>query len=395
MYYLHSIILVLSFCLLLSCSSESSLTSSAESNVTNADFQVVTLSTEQLNNLQIEFIKPEKKTLVEQIHLNGKVQSLPNNRAIINSNIGGIVDKILIHEGDIVQKGQILMVLSSMEFIELQESFLTAKSEKDLLDIKFQRQEEMMRKEIGALADFQTIEAQRREANNKKKALTAKLEILGVDVKKLADSANSVVTPYLYIKSPISGYVTHLPISIGQLIKGENILVEIVNTDQLIAEMSVYDNDLDEIMIGQKLELDFVNHTYAPVEGKVTHIARSIDPVTKAGMIYVSFSNPKNVLVLPGMSVRAVLSDKQAGEATAYIAPINAFLEQDESYYVFFVTEQPKEAGKVVRIRKQKIVVEQRNDDLIEFNFPNSIGNTFFIASGNVALLENQLIAQQ
>ncbi|MCS7003884.1 MAG: efflux RND transporter periplasmic adaptor subunit [Cytophagales bacterium] len=360
-----------------------------------SDIQVVFVTPLQLKNLEIKLIKPEKKILTEEIHLNGKVQSLPNNRAIINSNISGIVDKILIHEGDIVQKGQVLMILSSMEFIELQESFLTAKSEKDLLDIKFRRQEEMMRKEIGALADFQTIEAQRREANNRKKALTAKLELLGVDVKKLEDSAQAVVSPYLYIKSPINGYVTNLPVAIGQLIKGENVLVEIVNTDELVAEMAVYDKDLDEIKVGLKLQLDFVNHTFPPVEGSVTHIARSIDPVTKAGMIYVYFKAPKNHLVLPGMSVHATLSEKQSEQATAYLAPLSAFLEQDESYYIFYTSESSEDEHKPIKIRKEKVSIEERNDDVMEFNFLNPAPPSFLIANGNVAVLENYLISQQ
>jgi RND family efflux transporter MFP subunit len=383
----YIIFIVASF--LASCSGEEKK-EKKEDNINGATLPklTVTLTGEELKNLQIELVKLETKPIETKITLSGKVISLPNNQAQLNCPIQGMVNNVLVRQGDFVKKGQTIMILSSMQLIELQEAYLTSKSEKDLLDIKFKRQEELMRNNIGALADFQTIEAQRREAANKMRSISAKLGLLGINTSLLSDSANSVISEIVSIKAPITGYITKLPISIGKIITTQDLLAEIVNINELQAEIFVYDQNLDDIKEGQRISLNFVNHAFVPVTGTVAYISRQIDPITKAGTIYVNFVTPSNEMILPGMSVQGFVLSK-SNQSTSLSVPNSAILQQEDAFYVFGTTN-PNLSGEI-KLTKYKIFVGNKNDDYSEISFPNQINSDIYVAKSNIAVLEAEL----
>lgn len=368
---------------LISCSEEKKVVDTTKA--TNTDFLVLTES--QLATLNIKFAKPDRKQIVENVYLNGKVKSLPNLSATVSSNIEGKVDKIFVVEGSIVRKGQALMTLSSMELIELQNAYMTAESETDFSTIELERQKELIKNNVGALVDLQTAEAKYNSCLSREKTLKAKLDLLGISVTNLQDPKNVNVATSVTIESPIDGYVINLPVSVGVLASVQTILAEIVNVSELHAEIYVYDKDIDLVQDGQTVEIDFVNHTLATVKGTVKSISRSIDPETKAIEVHVTFSAPKGALVLPGMSVRAIVLNKDK-DVTAHAVPLSAVLQEEDNYFVFG-TESTIGSGKL-NIKKYKVNLGNKDENYTEVIFPNEVSDKLTIAQNNVAALEMQ-----
>lgn len=351
----------------------------------NSDF--MTLSESQLATLNIKFAKPERRQIVTNVYLNGKVKSLPNLSATVSSNIEGKVDKIFVVEGSMVRKGQAIMTLSSMELIELQNAYMTAESETDFSTIELDRQKELIKNNVGALVDLQTAEAKYNACLSREKTLKAKLDLLGISITNLQDPKNANVVNAVTIESPIDGYVINLPVSVGVLASVQTVLAEIVNVSELHAEIYVYDKDIDLIKDGQTVEIDFVNQALATVKGTVQSISRSIDPETKAIEVHVTFKAPQGALVLPGMSVRAIVLNAYK-EVTAHAVPLAAIVQEEDNFFVFG-TESAVGSGKLA-IKKYKVNLGNKDENYTEVIFPNDISENFTIAQNNVAALEMQ-----
>ncbi len=377
----------LSLCLafLAACSSEKE--QPAQTQVKQVDY--IELTEQQLGTMDIKFIQPEQKEIVSNVYLTGKVVSLPSLKATVSANIAGKVDKIFVEEGSSVRRGQALLTLSSMALIELQNDYLTAKSEEDFLAIEFKRQEELIKNNVGALADFQMVEAKYRAAMSREKALRAKLELLRVDVESLQTPKTPKINSTVTITSPIDGYVTNLPVSVGMVASAETTLAEIVNVDQLLAEVSVFDKDLDLIQEGQTVDIDFINQSYQTVQGKVVHVFRTLEQDTKAVKVHVQFRTPPGVLVLPGMTVRAVVKGKNQGQSIAFIVPLSSVMQEDDQFYVF-ATDGQKGAGNKMVIRKFKVEMGNKNETSTEIVFPNGAPTKLSVAQNNVMVLETQ-----
>src|SRR6185295_3038176 len=124
-----------------------------------------------------------------------------------------------------------------------------------------------------ALVEFQNTESRFKAAKSKDNALQAKLQTLGLSKERMD---NSEVATNITIHSPIDGYVFQLPAELGVLATADMTLAEIVNNTELMADVFVYDKDLDNIVEGQSVLIDFITHSYPSVVGTIAHISRAI-----------------------------------------------------------------------------------------------------------------------
>jgi RND family efflux transporter MFP subunit len=344
----------------------------------------LTISEAKLKNLDIELKKPEIKALQTFLYFNGKIKALPNYSAKVSSNIDGKIDNVYVREGDFVKQGQPLISLSSMHLIELQEQYLTAKSEVDFMTIDFERQQELKRNNIGALSEYQIVEAKYKAAISKEKSIRAKLELLGINVNDFSDPLKSKITSTLYIKAPISGYIYSFPVSVGMLATPETIIAQIIDNQHLHAEIYVYDKDIDLIKEGQKVQIDYVNSTYKNSVGTIISIDRVIDEITKAITVHIIFESPDDHLVLPDMTIRAIL-EYSGNQSAGYVVPNSALLFEEDHIYIFTASTN---SGDSISIKKVKVSLEDRNDKESEIKVTNELPPNFYVITSNVSAIE-------
>ncbi|MFM8914602.1 MAG: efflux RND transporter periplasmic adaptor subunit [Flammeovirgaceae bacterium] len=345
----------------------------------------VAIADSSLALMDVLLTAPEIKLVESSIYLSGKVMAMPNFRASVSTDISGKVDKIMVREGTYVRKGQGLMTLRSMEVIELQNQFFEAKAQQDFLRLEFKRQEELIKNNIGALVDFQTTESKLRAAESKVNALEAKLMLLGFSKEFIN---NPQVATDVVIVAPIDGYVFKLPVQIGMLATTDVTLAEIVSNKELMADVFVYDKDLDNISEGQSVEIDFITHSYPSVVGTVAHISRAIDPATKAVTVHVKFSAPADKLVLPDMSVRCVVVKKESLTPKLTV-PLAAILHEEDHHFVYLAfPEQDK--NKETNLHKYRVTLGNQNEKLVQITFANEPKGDYRIVTKNVMIVENE-----
>lgn len=289
----------------------------------------ITIAESRLSLLGIQTCRLAYSDVSSTITSPGKVVILSQYQSSVTPRINGTVEKIFVLEGQKIEKGQLLLSISSNEFIQLQENYLSAKSELEFLKTDYERQKKLRQENITGEKDFQQIKSKYEVTLARMKAAEANLKMLNINFEKLESGAN--ISPYLDIHSPISGYLLTLPSTIGMSATATTELAHIISLDKLHADIFVYEKDIDQIFEGQDVDISFVNQSLEKTKGKVEFIGRGIDPVKRTVVIHAVFMSPKGN-ILPDMTLKATFRGTAQQKLTV---PASALLQDGDEQYVF------------------------------------------------------------
>ncbi len=347
----------------------------------DAEVDTFSLSVRQIEMMGISLTTPYERDLRPEIYANGVITSLPNSRASISVNIEAKVEKIFIREGMSVKRGQRLFSMSSLELLELEDQYVVARSEVELYKAEFERQAKLLENKVGSLADYQNARSKLQVANSSARSLRKKLEVLGINPDSIVSNSGEM-TALFTVYSPIDGQVYKVNAILGSIVTDDVVLAEIVNTDQLQAEVYVFESNLTQVKEGQEVALDFTNHSLPTLKARITYITRVIDPSTRAFSLQVDFDKPKGVSILPDMHIRARITGKDSVFSPATV-PITALIQEGESYYAFFAVEHKDR----LIFRKRKVQVGRKDSQYAELLYLT--GNPS-LANNNLLLLDNE-----
>ncbi|MFN8416322.1 MAG: efflux RND transporter periplasmic adaptor subunit [Cytophagaceae bacterium] len=360
--------------LLYSCSEE------IKTETTTKSFS---LNKKQMSVMNIG-LSPVLKTRIQPIVVTtGKVSMAPNSVAIVSTNIRGKISEILVREGAHVAKGQPLLRISSMEFIELQQNYLSAKNDAQLMTLEYERQRKLRQENIGALAEYQAVESKYFSALNTVESIGEKLKLLGVNLDDYNDRSKANVKNTITLVSPISGSVFKIKSTIGMFVDPTTELVEVYNLDKLYADIDIYEKDIDLISEGQPVTIEFLNQNAPKVTGNITYILKAIDPAAKAVPVHVSFTPPKDVNVLPEMGVKVRIEGK-ASKQPVIAVPQSALLQEGELFYVFLAEAGSNES---YQFKKVKVLLGDSDGKLVEIKTGEGIIEGSSVVNENVYLI--------
>jgi cobalt-zinc-cadmium efflux system membrane fusion protein len=271
-------LIILSIAILLaSCGKEAAKeTVTASSNIT--------LTAEQKQNAGIEFGALEERSMAENVVCTGLVDVPPIAMASVSMPIAGYVKSTIeVLPGKQVSKGQILATITSMDFIQMQQEYLQAQSQMSLLTNERARQEVLQQEEVGSKKKFQQAEAELGNLQAISRALAMKLEILGCDMKVLAQGNMS---SSLTLKSPIDGFIQDVDLAIGKYVTPTDILVKIVGIAHRHVELKVFERDLSKIKIGQMIQFEADGNKST---GKVFLVGKQVDMSTRLTPVHGHF----------------------------------------------------------------------------------------------------------
>lgn len=343
------------------------------------------LSLQQLESVNVNLVSFEERQLRPVINASGKIKLLPDGRSEVHSEVEGHVDAIYIREGQFVTKGQPLLKLTSMEFLELQNQYISARSEADFLEIEYKRQEELKKSNVGVLAEYQSTEAKLNAALGRVKALKAKLSLLNFDANQLNNVRKAEISPVVIVRAPISGSVLKVFQNLGKLANPTDPLVEIISTEQLQANIYVYEKDAELVQVGQKVDISFPNEAIPMVQGTVASVSRSLDTENGAITLYVNFKRPKsNEIIFSEMNVRARIVGSTEKNSPNTL-PRTAILNDGEANYIFGTSEP--DAAKIP-LRKLKVEVENEGEDYVQVKVLEKVPAGIKVANKNILALE-------
>jgi cobalt-zinc-cadmium efflux system membrane fusion protein len=292
------ILLVTGLMILTSCGNRNP----AETTETVSDSSVshVTLSSAQIEYAGIEISSLKKHFIADAIECNGNIEADPNEEALVSPPLKGYLNKICIHVGEFVNKGDILAVLQHPEYVNLQQEYLEVLSQYEYYKEDFKRQGELSLENAASLKTMQQAQNEYRKIEVRLFALKKHLAFLGIN----ADSLTvETIHAEIVLTSPVSGYVTRINGAIGKLCTEEIPVFNIVGTKSSLLHLNVYEKDAGKVSIGQDIKFSLVSEPQTDYRARVTAVARAVDD-NKTVSVHASILERSKSL-MPGMFVKA------------------------------------------------------------------------------------------
>lgn len=287
----------------------------------------VALTRAQFENTSLELGVFSLKNLSEVVSANGYTKLPPQNQADVSVHMGGIVTAIKVIEGQQVRKGQVLAILESPEFAQLQEAYLTSKNNLDFLELEFERQKTLSEENVNSKKIFQRTKSDYEIEKARFNSLEKQLSLLNLSKKKV----NSMMA----VTAPISGYVTEINITLSSSAEPGKPLLTIVDNSKLHVDLLVYEKDLSKVKPGQTVRFVLTNQDNTEITGKVFNISQSFENDTKSVAVHADIVNPGHKLI-PGMYVNALID---VGTHQVEALPFEAVVRAEGREYIFILEE--------------------------------------------------------
>jgi cobalt-zinc-cadmium efflux system membrane fusion protein len=309
-------------------------TKEAEEEVIPED--IVELRGDQIKLANIETGAIELRSLSGTLKVSGTVATAPQNLATVSMPLGGFVKTTSLMPGNSVSKGQTLAILENQEFIDIQQNYLEAKNKLEFAEAEFKRHTELYKDDVYSQKNLQQVTSDYKSLKAQVKALEQKLALIGINPANLhEDDISSSVA----LVSPISGFVKAVNVNVGKFVAPSDVLFEIVNSDKLFLELTLFEKDADKVSQGQKIRF-FINNETEQHDAVIYQTGKSIN-ADKTYKVYASVQGTcKNVL--PGMYVNAII---ESTSNKVVSLPSNAIVSFDDKDYIFVFEKNKEEAG--------------------------------------------------
>ena len=293
----------------------------------------VHLLQKQMDVMDIQLGTFQFINLSTTVKSNGQLELPPQNQASLSALMGGRVKSIFVLEGDFVNKGQILAQLEHPDFAELQEQYLSTKIRLVFLVSDYQMKKSLYSDSFNSARYFEASEAEYQSALARFNSLKSKLSLLNVDLDQLD---KGIFSDVMSVKSPIKGYVLDIEIKIGMFVKQEQEMFEIVDNEQIHVDLMVYEKDIDQVKVGQKVIFSLAYKPEMIYEGKIFAVGKSFEQQPKAMVVHAEVENKTGIL-LRGMYVDARII---TNENKVMALPEDALVSDGGLDYIFVLVEE-------------------------------------------------------
>jgi cobalt-zinc-cadmium efflux system membrane fusion protein len=291
----------------------------------------VVLTTEQLKNTNIETGVLAQKDISAVLKLNGIIEVPPQNMIAVSVPLGGYLQSTHLLEGMKVKKGEIIATLEDQQYIQIQQDYLIAKIRFNTLEKELSRQKELNENKAGSDKVFENAQSDFLTQKVLVKSLAEKLKLIGIHPDKVNENS---LSRRISILSPINGYVSSVNTNIGKYVMPTDILFELVNPSDIHLALTVFEKDINQLSIGQRV-VSFNNN-----EQEIKHNAKIIligKDITKdrAVTVHCHFDKYEPYLI-PGMYMNAELETRIK---SGYVIPENGIVRFEGKHYIYEVTD--------------------------------------------------------
>ncbi|MBF0226047.1 MAG: efflux RND transporter periplasmic adaptor subunit [Desulfobacterales bacterium] len=329
--------------------------------------------------ISVEAIHPIKKTMEESTTITGSCVSIEHST--ISAKVSGIIDELLVDEGDRIEKDQILAKIDDvdysldLELIDLQLVNAKANLEKgsaevdktrgdlDIKKIDFERI-----KNVYSAGSFpkQTFDHAKNAYDSALsefiqseiglKILQNQVAYLGTQVKiarKKVSDCN--------ITAPFAGFISERMANIGEWVSPGKALITLEKDNPIEIEGEISEIYLERIKTGMPIHIGFDGLSDAYLKSKgysetvLKKISPIVDPTRRTLKLTVEIKN-SDYKIKPGLYARMqVIFNKSSN---AIVIPQTCIISGHDSPHVFIVNNNKSELKKITTGIKQEEFVE-------------------------------------
>lgn len=320
--------------LLTACGGEGSESNSNRDEHGHAEAdESVHFSAAQFEAMDMEVDTLSLKNLSSAVQANGRLGVPPQNEATVTAIIGANISSIQVIEGEEVRKGQVLAYISHPNLTRLQSDYLEIYNNMQFLEQDFQRQKRLYEEEVGSGKTFQQTQSSYRSAQATAKSLGLQLRQLGLNPDRIQEGNFHDQVP---VVSPINGSIVKVEVRTGQYVQPEKDLFQIVNTDNIHADLMVFEKDAYKVKKGQRVRFNVEAVPGEELFATIFSIGKKFEQAPKAVHVHAKIEN-KTEKLIPGMYIKGqILIDSTA----TFALPESAITREGDKFLAFMAEKE-------------------------------------------------------
>jgi RND family efflux transporter MFP subunit len=297
--------------------------------------------------LTVSTVKPSRQSLPIRLAANGNITAW--QEAIIGSESNGLrLAEVKANVGDAVKAGQVLAVFAaeSVQADVAQARANLLEAEANAADAAGNAARARTLQNSGALSTQQINQFLTAEQTNKAKVEAAKAML----------QAQQLRLKHVQVVAPDHGTISARNATVGAVVPGGAELFRLIRQGRLEWRAEVTASELGRIRTGMPVNVVAANGT--EIKGKVRMVAPTVDPQSRAALVYVDLAPDASRTAPPkaGMYARG---EFDLGASDALTLPQQAVLLRDGFAYVFQVDSKN-------RANRVKIQTGRRIGDQVE-----------------------------
>ncbi|OXA70849.1 efflux transporter periplasmic adaptor subunit [Flavobacterium aquidurense] len=289
--------------------------------------ETIQLSPEQVKNAGLIVGNPEERNVKGILQLQGTVTVPPKSVVTVSIPLGGYIKKTDLMAGMHVKKGQLLAVLEDMQYIQLQQDYLTAKEKFQLAKSEYDRQKELNAKKASSDKLFEQTATEMQTQRIYMSSLAQKLALLNINVKTLTASN---ISKTVAIVSPINGLVSKVNVNVGKYIAPTDMLFELMDRSDIVLVMNAFEKDIHLLSTGQTVTAFSNSNPKKRYSAKISYINQSLNDDRAAEVICKV--NTYDSSLIPGLFMNA---EAEFENEKAITVPEDAVVRWQGKFFVF------------------------------------------------------------
>ena len=280
----------------------------------------------QSRSIAVVTAHPVRRTIVPQLHFSGSLD--PEWQAQVAAKVDGRLEKVYVHEGDRVEKGQVLAILEQMDtdanLLSAKGSFLDAQTSLRKAETDLARYEKLYA--TGAVSQ-QVVDDYRFARDN----AAAKLEAARGSLQGMESKAAGTV-----VTAPADGIVAKRFYQEGYYAKAGTPLFAIADISMLKTTIHIPEGQVTGVKVGNEADIALPAYPGKKLVGKITRIAPVADLPAHTFAAEVSVDNSEGLLAGVYANVSLIGEPREQ----VLTIPMNAIVMRDDQQTVFVADAQ-------------------------------------------------------
>lgn len=265
----------------------------------------------------------------------------------IRSRVKGFIDKILVDEGKIVKKGQVIFKLSSQgyeqELLKAEAAWKNELAELKAAEIELENTEKLFAKKIIAKSELELA--------------MAKLDMHRAKVEEAKAHELQAIhnLSFTEVRAPFDGIINRIPNKTGSLVDEGTLLTTLSNNQEMLAYFNVSESDYLDYAVtthwndSKSVTLVLANGVLYNQSGHIETVESEFDPLTGNIAFRARFSNPDKVLK-HGSNGKIVVRKQLKN---VLIIPQKSTFEIQDKVFVFVVNKNQEVEQRNITIKKR------------------------------------------
>jgi RND family efflux transporter MFP subunit len=308
-----------------------------------------TPSPETVRNISV--LAVQQASVPDLVEAVGTVRAAQTSDAA--SQMMGNIVEIRAHEGDHVQRGQVLAVIDDSQpravvdrataaELAAQQQLVGADSDLALAESTLKRYQNLYEKKSVSPQEFDEVKARQQAALARRDMAKA-----GLAQAQAALSQARTSLDYTRIRAPFDGVVTEKKADSGTLVSPGLPIFTVEDVRRYRLEATVNENDLQYVRTGQQVSVVIDALDNARLNGKVAQIVPVADPTSRTFLVKIDL--PTDTRLRSGLFGRAQFS---RGERPALLIPRSAVVERGQLQGIYVLDQDQLASLRYVTLGK-------------------------------------------